>query len=118
MKGKRGKIRLVPAHPQAQPSYPISGNMNGTPSRQPRESLIVLCPIFRVDLNLNRAQDDTSAKTGATAIENDGCAYGTRRTDTAPYYRPRYMAQFTVGSLAGHELGAWDRAALEHGIAS
>ncbi len=36
----------------------------------------VLCPIFRVDLNLNRAQDGTSAKTGATAIENDGCIYG------------------------------------------
>jgi hypothetical protein len=43
--------------------------MNGTPSR---ESLIVLCPIFRVDLNLNRAQDGASAKSGATVIENVG----------------------------------------------
>ncbi len=57
--------------------------MNGTPSRQPGESLIVLCPIFRVDLDLNRAQDGTSAKTGGAAIEN-GDTYGIRHTDTAP----------------------------------
>ena len=97
-------------------SYTISGNMNGTPSRQPRESLIVLCPILRVDLTLTGARwhfGKNRRDCDRERVYLWDTAYRHSLLLSTKIHGPVYL-----GSLAGHELGNWDGAALERGITS